>query len=86
MISAGNATGAHAQDFLVNDELFLTHPENIRKMQRSFCTTQSSCRFQSVFRSRREWLLVKSDQGSTYRVFRNDCRDFNNLSYTIHLR
>jgi len=22
----------------------------------------------------------------TYRVFRNDCRGFNNLSYTIHLR
>ena len=21
-----------------------------------------------------------------YRVIRNDCRDFNNLSYTIHLR
>jgi len=40
MISAGNATHAHAQDILVQDELLLTHPENIRKTERSFSANE----------------------------------------------
>ena len=31
-------------------------------------------------------LRILKDQRTKYRVIRNDCRGFNNLSYTIHLK
>ena len=38
--------------------------------------------FSSILKNK----ICKDKCGSSYRVIQNDCRGFNNLSYTIHLR
>ena len=31
------------------------------------------------------FVAIKTEEFILYRVIKNDCRDFNNLSYTVHL-
>ena len=62
---------------------FLVHSLSIRT---KLCNTRGGTKVIPPFFFFLQGTIIKAIMKLTYRVIRNGCRGFNNLSYTIHLR